>query len=203
VLAEVAARAVRDLGKDRPRVAVSYAPVAGDEAGLRFMSERMPRLFPGAVLEAVVDDRSVVDRADLAFVSGGDPVLGARVLQESGAAAWLREASARGTPMMGVSAGAIVLGAWWADWPEDDDPELERTELLECSGVLARQVFDTHDEEDGWGELHTVARLLERRGLLQTTRITGIPTGGAVVYGAADVGDGEPEVVGNPPFRLR
>lgn len=101
---------------------------------------------------------------------------------------------------MGVSAGAILLGAWWADWPEDDDAGLESTPLLECTGVVPRHVFDTHDEDDGWGELRTVATLLERRGLHRTTRLTGIPTGGALVY---DSPHAEPEVVGNPPFRLR
>ena len=75
LLGQMAARAMRDIGKTSPRVAVSYAPVEGDERGLRFMSERMPRLFPGATLEAIERDRSVVDRADLVFVSGGDATL--------------------------------------------------------------------------------------------------------------------------------
>jgi hypothetical protein len=202
VLAQVAARALRELGREPPRVAVSYAAVAGDAAGMKFMSQRMPRLFRGAVLETLEHDRAVLDRAHLVFVSGGDPVLGAKVLRDSGAARWLREASARGTPMMGVSAGAIVLGAWWADWTEDEEADADAgdgTHLLECAGVVGRHVFDTHDEDDGWGELRAVATLLGKRGLLEETRLIGIPAGGALVYdAAADV----PEVVGNPPFRL-
>ncbi|HEX8792706.1 MAG TPA: hypothetical protein VF765_17280, partial [Polyangiaceae bacterium] len=102
LLGQMAQRAMRDIGKKSPRIAVSYAPVEGDGQGVRFMSERMPRLFPGATLEVIGSDRAVVDRADLVFVSGGDPTQGAKVLARTGAAGWMREAHARGTAMMGV-----------------------------------------------------------------------------------------------------
>src|SRR5579883_133812 len=94
VLAQVAARAARELGQAAaPRVAVTYAPVHGDPGGLRFMSGRMARLFPGAAaIETADDDPAAVDRADLVFVSGGDPTLGARVLEDTGLAARIREA---------------------------------------------------------------------------------------------------------------
>jgi hypothetical protein len=199
VLGQVAQRAMRELGRDKPRVAVTYAPVHGDARGLRFMSERMPRLFPGAALETIDDDRAVVDRADLVFVSGGDPTAGAKELQRTGAAGWIREANERGVPAMGVSAGAILLGEWWVDWPEDDqdDPQLARTQLVRCIGVVPGHVFDTHDEADGWEELHTADELVQRRGESQT--LLGIPTGGAVIFDRT----GGMEVVGNPPFRLR
>lgn len=187
---------MRDVGKKNPRIAVSYAPVEGDRRGLRFMSERMPRLFPGATLEAIEHDRHVVDGADLVFVSGGDPTHGAKVLARTGAAGWMREAHARGTPMMGVSAGAIDLGAWWIDWPEDEDAPEEQADLVACTGVLPGHVFDTHDEVDGWEELHVAARLLARRG--EKARFLGIPTKGALVFDE----HGAMEVVGEPPFAL-
>ena len=198
VLAQVAKRVVKELARETLRVAVSYAPVRGDAKGMRFMSERMPRLFPGAVLEAIEEDRGVVDRADLVFVSGGDPTAGAKELQRTEADGWIREASARGVPVMGVSAGAILLGEWWVDWPDDeeDDPELERTRLVRCIGAVPRHVFDTHDEEGGWEELRTARELLQRRG--ESCELLGIPTGGALVFD----GRGGFEVVGNPPFRL-
>jgi Peptidase family S51 len=211
VLEQVAARAMRELraaGKERPVVAVSYAPVHGDARGLAFMSGRMPRLFPGAVLESFDGDRGPVDRADLVFVSGGDPTLGARRMRETGADGWVREARARGVPVMGVSAGSIVLGAWWADWGDEDDAGddegeattdegLARATLVECAGAVAGHVFDTHDEKDDWEELRAVAELLRRRG--EEAVFLGIPTGGALVFDAS----GAIEVVGNPPHRLR
>jgi cyanophycinase-like exopeptidase len=199
LLPKIAERAYDALGKKNARVAVTYAPVAGDAPMLAFMSERMPRLFPDAQFETIDDDPSVVERADLVFVSGGDPSLGARVLDRTGAGAWLRDARARGTPLMGVSAGTIVLGEWWAAWPEDegdDDPELARTSLVRCAGVVPGHVFDTHNEEDDWDELRIVAKLADRRG--ERARFVGVPTGGALVV----AGDGSFEVVGAPPFYL-
>jgi hypothetical protein len=204
LLTEVARRAMTALGKPRPRIAVTYAPVEGDAAGLRFMSERMAGLFPGAELETLASDRAVVDRADLVFVSGGDPCLGAKTLASTGSAAWIRDASARGVPTMGVSAGAILLGDWWIDWGEEDGEGEATAEptLLPCLGVAAGHVFDTHDEADGWQELHTAAGLLEARGI--AAHVLGIPTRGALVLEALEAG-GKPhlEVIGDPPMRLR
>jgi len=199
------------IGKARVTVAVSYAPVAGSARGLKFMSSRMPLLFPGADIErfAVAGEkgamrpaeaRAVVERADLVFVSGGDPALGARLLDASGASAWIRDAHARGVATMGVSAGSIALGAWWADWPEDESgdesEQLARTGLVAGIGAVAGHVFDTHNEEDDWDELHIVAKLCAAHG--KTARFIGIPTGGALVFH----GDGTMEPVGNPPFIL-
>ena len=198
LLPQIAKRAYGALAKVRARVAVTYAPVAGDGAGLRFMSERMPRLFPDAVFETIDDDASAVGRADLVFVTGGDPTLGAKVLEGTGVSARLREANSRGLPIMGVSAGAIALGQWWVDWPTDGDADenLERTSLVRCTGVVPGYVFDTHNEEDDWDELRVAARLARRRG--DPCRFLGIPTGGALVFRE----DGAIDVVGRPPFQL-
>jgi cyanophycinase-like exopeptidase len=198
VLAQVAKQAARSLHRARPRIAVSYAPVHGDDAGLRFMSERMPRLFPGAELETIEQDRAVVDRADMVFVSGGDPTGGAKELARTGAGAWIREANGRGVPVMGVSAGSILLGDWWIDWPDDEeeDPALERTTIIRCIGAVAGHVFDTHDEEGDWQELRIAAALLRRRN--ENPTFLGIPTGGGLVFDGA----GAMVVVGEPPFRV-
>jgi cyanophycinase-like exopeptidase len=211
LLAAVAERAREAIGKKALTVAVSYAPVAGNASGLRFMSERMPRLFPGALVGRFSvngesgamrssEVRAIIDRADLVFVSGGDPTLGARLLDDSGASGWIRDAQARGVATMGVSAGSIALGAWWADWPDDDSgdesEQLARTGLVAGIGAVPGHVFDAHNEEDDWDELRIVARLCAARG--ESARFLGIATGGAVIFH----GDGAMESVGNPPFVL-
>jgi hypothetical protein len=194
-LRDVAKRALADAAKPGrpPRVAVTYAPVEGDARGVKFMSGRMPGLFPGATLETITHDRAVVDRADLVFVSGGDPTHGAKVLARTGAGPWIREAAERGVPVMGVSAGAILLGDWWIDWPEDEDAPVEHASLVACIGVVKGHVFDAHDEADGWQELHAAATLLRARKM--HAALMGIPTGGALIRAS----DGNFEVVGPAP----
>jgi cyanophycinase-like exopeptidase len=211
LLTKVAQRAREAIGKPTVRVAVSYAPVAGDARGLEFMSQRMARLFPGAELSrfAVAGEeaaqppevaRAIIERADLVFVSGGDASLGARLLDESSASAWIRDAHGRGAATMGVSAGSIALGAWWAEWPDDEtgseSEQLARTSLVAGVGIVADHVFDTHNEEDDWDELRLVAKLCAARG--KAARFLGIPSGGALVFH----GDGSMEPVGKPPFVL-
>jgi hypothetical protein len=200
VLVSTARRAMetlkQQLGDRPPVVAATYAPVEGDPGGLKFMSERTKRLFPGATVEVLGSDRAVVDRADLVFVSGGDPTHGAKVLAKAGADGWIRQASARGVPTFGVSAGAILLGDFWVDWPEDDDAPIEAASLVPCLGVVSGHVFDAHDEADDWGELRAAATLLKARGI--QARLLGIPTGGALVWTSS----GELEVVGIPPFSV-
>jgi hypothetical protein len=198
LLPVLAKQAYAALGKARARVAVTYAPVQGDAGGLSFMRGRMGPLFPDAILETIDRDPSVIERADLVFVSGGDPTLGAVVLEETGAAAFIRTAHARGTPVMGVSAGAILMGEWWVKWPDDEgeDEQLQRTSLVRCTGVVTGHVFDTHNEEDDWDELRVAARLLQRQK--ENAVFLGIPTGGALIV----TSDGSFEVVGKAPFRL-
>jgi hypothetical protein len=115
----------------------------------------------------------------------------------AGAAGWLRDAHARGATLAGGSAGAILLGSFWAQWPDEPgDRPFDGGELIRCCGVAADLVVDTHDEEDGWGELKLVHGMLRAAGHRQ--RVRGIPTKGGLVVHA----DGRLEPVGEPPFEL-
>jgi cyanophycinase-like exopeptidase len=197
LLGDIAARALAATKKKRPRVAISHAPIAENKQGLAFMKKMAAKMFHGAEVASFAvqgephsmsagEARAIVDEADLVFVSGGDPALGAKLLVEAGADEWLRAARARGAAIMGVSAGSIVLGAYWAEWPEEppkDDPN-EGARLVPCVGVAGDLVVDTHNEEDGWDELHVVRRLAH--AAKKKGRFVGIPTGGAIVIGAGD-----------------
>jgi cyanophycinase-like exopeptidase len=130
--------------------------------------------------------------ADVIFVGGGDPVQGARLLASASADAWLRDARARGTPCLGISAGAMMLAAWWATWPDHPAPGAPHDggELVRCAGVIPDLVVDCHAEEDDWNELHLVRNLLAERpsppdSLLPPSplRFLGIPTGRGVIVG--------------------
>ncbi|HEY7958343.1 MAG TPA: Type 1 glutamine amidotransferase-like domain-containing protein [Polyangia bacterium] len=197
----------KSTGK-KPRVALSLAPIAETPAIVRkFASWFTPAIFHGAEVErftvagepdAMPEARAkeIVERADLIFLSGGDPVVGARLFTESGADVWLREARARGAALAGGSAGAILLGAFWASWPDEPDGRpFDGGELVRCTGVVPDLVLDTHAEEDEWAELSLVRGMLEARG--ERVRLRGIPTGGGLIVD----GEGALEEIGDPPFQ--
>ena len=204
-LEAMAARALAETGARAPRVALSYAPIADSPEGLASMGRVVGQLFKGAdVMRFALEGeegamnpgaaQDVIERADLVFVVGGDPVLGAKILRAEGGEVWLRAARARGAAMLGVSAGSILLGAWWAAWP---DAFAEGT-LVECTGVAGELVIDCHDEASDWEELRLVKQMCESNGLAERLRFIGIPTGGAIVVHP----DGSHETVGNPPLHL-
>ncbi len=199
-------------GKRPLNVAVSYAAIAENQDALDFMGKRLPALFessvPGTVVTRFVlpgepgagdleGARRIVESADFIFLGGGDPVTGARIFRESGADAWLRAARLRGTSLGGVSAGAILLGAWWATWPvAETDAPFAGGELVPCAQVVSDLVLDCHDEEGEWSELRMVAAMLDDRG--ESVRVFGIPSGGGVVV----LPSGELEIVGEDPVRF-
>ena len=196
LLGEMTQRALASASlSKRARVAVSFAAAGG-------YAERMGHVLQGVFGGAEVvrftvpgekspmpadEARAIVLGADLVFVGGGDPVHGARLLVDAGADAWLREARAHGVPCMGVSAGAIMLSAWWADWPEDPPPgaPYDGGELVSCTRVVSDLVVDCHSEEDRWAELVLVRHMLrDRLGDAPRPRMLGLaPAAGIVVAG--------------------
>ncbi|MEO6573724.1 MAG: Type 1 glutamine amidotransferase-like domain-containing protein, partial [Polyangiaceae bacterium] len=140
--------------------------------------------------------QAIIAEADLVFLSGGDPVLGARILCEAGADAWIREARERGAAAAGISAGAIMLGAWWASWPDDHhgDEPFDGGVVIPCLGVVDDLVIDCHAEEDDWNELELVSEMLRAKGV--SARFRGVPTRGGLIVRP----DNSLEIVGDEPF---
>jgi cyanophycinase-like exopeptidase len=204
VLGALVARAIAGAPRRPVRVAASYAAIGRSERGLAHMQRSLGSLFGDAVVERFAVEgeqgamsaeraRAIVEDADVIFVSGGDPVLGAKLLAAAGADQWLRDARARGASLLGVSAGSIMLCAFWAEWPEDD-PSAEGTRVA-CSRVVPDLAVDCHDEDGDWEELRLVARM---RAPNETMRFRGIPAGGALVID----GRGEIASFGKPAFML-
>jgi cyanophycinase-like exopeptidase len=194
----------------RPHVAASYA--AADGPIVERMSSFLQHAFGDAEVTrftvkgerramAPEKARAIVDAADVIFLGGGDPVVGARHLVDAGADQWLQAARARGTPCVGVSAGAIMLCSWWAEWPEDADADAPHDggELVSCTRAVPDLVVDCHAEHDEWEELKLVRGMLrERLGDAKLPRFVGLPTGTGVIVG----GDGSLESVGGALYRL-
>jgi cyanophycinase-like exopeptidase len=202
-------RAFANLRGRTGRVALSLAAIADQPSILRkFAGWFVSRTFRGAKVtrfsvsgeadaQSPAEARRIVEEADLIFLGGGDPTVGAKILRGAGADAWLRAARDRGAVLSGGSAGAILLGAFWAEWPEKPEGRpFDGGELVACTGVVGDLVVDTHDEKDGWGELKLVHGMLRAAG--HTHRVRGIPTrGGLVVHD-----DGRLESTGDPVFAL-
>jgi peptidase E len=127
--------------------------------------------------------KRVLETADLIFVGGGDVEAGMRWLSRDGAASLIEARYRAGAPVVGVSAGAIMLASQWVRWRDPDDDS--SVELFDCLG-LARVLCDTHGEEDDWTELHALVRL-KGEGAVGL----GIRTGAAIAVSPA----GEVEVV--------
>lgn len=127
------------------------------------------------------EDRKFLASADLVVLSGGDPVRGWRIFEQSG----LQEAITRryfeGAVLVGVSAGAVQLG--WAAAPEETaDAGAQGEAGLEPGDVtftfrLVPAVVGVHEEDRDWEGLR---RLLRASGA--SVRGLGIPSGGGLAY---------------------
>jgi len=208
-LRTLGARAMAAMTRAPARIAVTYAAGGGPHTSR--MTAFLVEFFQGATVTpfAVADERgampaerakAIVDEADLIFVGGGDPVEGARRLLAAGADAWIRDARQRGIPCMGLSAGSILLGAFWADWPEDPPAGAPHDggELVPCMRVVPDLVVDCHAEEDRWAELHLIRAMLRERSTAPMPRLVGLPTAGGAIVGPG----GDLEAVGEELFVL-
>jgi cyanophycinase-like exopeptidase len=160
------------MGSPRLRVAFSLAAQenpAAESDTRSFLSRLLPEATVARFSVAGEADAGSMERArervleaDLIFLGGGDPVLVAQRLVASGADDWVREAHSKGATCVGVSAGSIVLGAFWASW-SDDNPNAA-PEVIRCAGVAPRLVVDCHDEGSNWDELRAVRECLGDQG---------------------------------------
>jgi cyanophycinase-like exopeptidase len=205
-LSAMGKRALAKIDGRRPRVAASYAAMHGNTRGMSFMLSTAAKVFGVEVERFHVpgehgagsekEARKTLEEADVVFMAGGDPVAGARLFTSSGADAWLREAHERGASFIGISAGAIMLCAYWASWPDEPvtGAPFDGGELVPCTAVVPDLVVDCHAEEDEWSELYLVQKMLQAGHL--SPRLLGLPHGGGVIVGP----DGKLENVGVSPF---
>jgi hypothetical protein len=153
------------LAKKTPLVAYVGA-ASGDNAGFqRMIGDEIVKAggrvsgvklaSPRARLSAA---RTLLEGADVVFVSGGDVEAGMKILQDRGALPVFRALAEAGRPMVGISAGSIMLGRAWVRFPADG---AGHPELFPCMG-MADLYVDAHAEEDDWAELRALLRLVGR-----------------------------------------
>ncbi|HEU4562260.1 MAG TPA: Type 1 glutamine amidotransferase-like domain-containing protein, partial [Longimicrobium sp.] len=134
------------------------------------------------------EDRAYLRSADIIVLAGGDVGVGLRVLRQTGMDDDIDERRREGVVLVGVSAGAVHLGAM--GWLGDDTAE---GELVGTLGIVPFAV-DAHDEANGWRRL----RQLVARSPLGSVGI-GVPFGGGVIHHP----DGTVEPLGRGAVELR
>jgi cyanophycinase len=186
------APAVDALGSAEPRAA--YVGAAnGDRPEYYSIFEGAMEMIGVRDRRMILSDYSARDRAylrsaDIIVLAGGDVGSGLRVLRETGMDDDIDERRREGVVLVGVSAGAVHLGAmgWLGDEPAEG-------ELVGALGIVPFSV-DAHDEARGWWRL----RQLVLRSLPGSIGI-GVPTGGGIIHHP----DGTVEPVGRTAVELR
>jgi peptidase E len=185
------------IGPGRPSVAYVGAASRDSRVFFIWIAALLKQAGAGSVSLAALASRradpakalSILQDSDLVFVSGGDVEAGMRVLEKSGADAWLKELHRSGKPFIGLSAGSIMMARSWVRW---SDPDVEETAAeFPCLG-LAPLLCDTHAEKEEWQELKTLLRL------------SGAPLGYGIPAGAAlrVAADGSLAALGKPVRRI-
>jgi cyanophycinase-like exopeptidase len=182
----------REYGIKAPTVAYSGTASGDDRGFFGFIASEITGAGANKVVHAVIAPegadlkkaKSVLESADIVFVSGGDVEAGIDILREKKMLDFLTELYRQGKPFFGISAGAIMLADKWIRWRDPDDDS--SAELFPCLG-FAPIICDTHDEQGGWEELQA-ALMLEKEG----AKGYGLASGSAVKV----TPDGKVAVVG-------
>lgn len=114
------------------------------------------------------EERAFLEAADIVLLAGGDVERGWLAFASSGVGEAVERRYHAGAVLVGVSAGAVQLGA--AGWPEGD------ADAAFPTWGFAPFVVDAHAEAEEWAALRSVVRA---RG--SGARGIGIPRGGGVI----------------------
>jgi peptidase E len=192
------ARIVSLIGLEKPAVAYIGAASNDNRVFFVWIKAMLKKAGAGSVRLAalasaradLVKARSLLQEADLIFVSGGDVEAGMNVLALNGFSTLLKELHRAGKPFIGLSAGSIMLARNWVRWPDAGNDAAAET--FPCLG-LAPLLCDTHAEKEDWEELKTLLRLSGPEAGY------GIPAGAALRVKA----DGSLSALGKPVPRFK
>jgi peptidase E len=186
------------IGLERPEVAYIGAASNDNRIFFVWIAALLKKAGAGSVrLVALASARadlakarSLLQGAELIFVSGGDVQAGMRVLERTGFASLLKEMHQSGMPFIGLSAGSIMLARSWVRWTNAaDDSTAESFPCLNLAPLLC----DTHAEKENWEELKVLLK------------ISGAAVGYGIPSGAAlrVPGDGSLLALGKPVSRFK
>ena len=157
------------FGIQNPTIAYSGTASGDDRNFFGWIANELTAAGADKVVHAVIASpsadlnkaKTILESADIVFVSGGDVEAGMEILQEKKMIDFFTGLYRQGKPFFGISAGAIMLADKWVRWPDPHDDD--SSELFPCLG-FAPVICDTHDEQAGWEELQA-ALMLEKEGV--------------------------------------
>jgi peptidase E len=121
--------------------------------------------------EYPAEDEEYLREADIILLSGGDVGRGWQIMKDTGMDQVIVERHRGNAILIGVSAGAVLLGI--KGWTNEDPQEDQIFDALE----LVPYVIDAHDEKDQWKRLKRVVSLAP----LRPTGVA-LPAGAGAVY---------------------
>lgn len=157
-------RVLQECGQPKPRVA--YLGVASRDNMIFYQLVKSLLKKAGAAEVFLIRlakpkvklsaAKQALEAADAIFISGGEVDDGMRWLEQHGLTGFLKELYSRGKLFFGVSAGSIMMGAYWVRWKNLLDDTT--AELFNCLGFVPT-TFDTHAEDEDWKELKLALQL--------------------------------------------
>jgi peptidase E len=187
----------QEFGIASPTVAYSGTASGDDRNFFRFIAGELTGAGADKVTHAVIASegadlkkaRSILEAADIVFISGGDVEAGIYILREKNMLGFLTDLYRQGKPFFGISAGAIMLAEKWVCWRDPDDES--SAELFPCLG-FAPIICDTHDEVADWEELQAALSLVQ-----EGVRGYGLATGSGIKV----FSDGKVEALGGEVYQ--
>lgn len=167
--------AIRErIGTREPKAAYVGASNGDDpayysifEAGMDRMDVRDRRLISSLFRD---EDREYLSDADIILLAGGDVARGWRIMRQTGMCDLIRQRFEQGATLIGVSAGAVLLGL--QGWTEQSSNE----DFVFDSFGLLPWLIDAHDEERNWSRLRNRIELSAPR-----CSAIGLPAGSGMI----------------------
>lgn len=172
---------LRSAGRAEPPLRAAYVGASSDDEPAFYSIFRAAVEAVGIEDHRMIlsgfgsEDRAFLATADLVVLSGGDPVRGWRIFEQSGLQEAITKRYFEGAVLLGVSAGAVQLG--WAAAPEEDAQAGLEADAVAFTFRLVPAVVGVHEEDRDWSGLR---RLLEVSEV--AVRGLGIPSGGGLAY---------------------
>jgi peptidase E len=118
-----------------------------------------------------VSDIDFLNLSDIILLAGGDVKKGLEVFKQNGIDKIIPDKYHKGSILIGVSAGAVQVGAnAWGNKNEDNGKYIDTFKIIPY-------IIDVHNEKNDWAELNEVLKNNDNN-----PKGYGIPSGGGIIF---------------------